>query len=446
MDSTLIIGAGIFGLSTAYHLALRNSPQTSKITLIDRCPAPSNPAASTDINKIVRADYSNPLYMDLGFEAISAWKSLPFFKNANVYHQTGWVMMDEKDSDLAERITRNFSDSGREEGTIVDLTVEQVRTKWGGVLKDTDCGEFGRFYFSRTAGWADAGAALGIMAEEVVRMGVDYRVAEVKRIVLGENGVRGVETGSREVYTADKVLLCTGAWTSALMSSVEDELDLGAEERVESQVTAAGVCVAHIQLTQEEREVYRQLPVFVHGGHGVLALLPHTSTTLTRPGEVIPPTASGILKFTSAASFKNTVVSHSGHSSSVPPEGSQLSVPRALQEEALDQVRARLPRLLDNGRQIDYFRICWDSISPSQQPLITRHPDTRLGNLFLAVGGSFHCWKFLPVIGKYVVNMLDGVSNGDEMDQAWAWKSGNDVGRGVHEAVVPHRELKGLSA
>lgn len=269
MASTLIIGAGVFGVSTAYHLALQSNPKTNKITIVDRCPVPSNPAASTDLNKIVRADYSNPLYMDLGFEAITAWKSLPFLKDAGVYHQTGWIMMDEKESDLAERITKNFRDS-RREGGIADLTEEEVRTRWGGVLQDTDCTEFGRYYSSATAGWADAGAALGIMAEEAVKMGVEYRVAEVKRLILGGNGVRGVETESGEIYTADRVLLCTGAWTSALMSSVEDELDLPTGERIENQVTAAGVCVSHIQLTEEERAVYGQLPVFVYGGHGVL--------------------------------------------------------------------------------------------------------------------------------------------------------------------------------
>lgn len=162
---------------------------------------------------------------------------------------------------------------------------------------------------------------------------------------------------------------------------------------------------------------------------------------LTRPGEVIPPAASGVLKFTNATSFKNTVVTLTGHLISVPPLDSQLAVPRYLQEESLQQIRARLPRVLDNGRQVDYFRLCWDSVSPNQQPLITRHPDARLGNLYLAVGGSFHCWKFLPVIGRYVANVLDGVSNGSEKDEAWQWKRTAQTARGVHEKVMPQREL-----
>lgn len=163
---------------------------------------------------------------------------------------------------------------------------------------------------------------------------------------------------------------------------------------------------------------------------------------LTCTGEVIPPNDSGIFKFTNATSFKNTIVTPTGHSISVPPAGSQLSVSRRLQDEATDQVLARFPQVLED-RQVDYFRLCWDSISRNQQPLITQHPDARLHNLYLAIGGSFHCWKFLPTIGKYVVNVLDGVSNGPEKDESWAWKNGtNQEERGVHEKIVPRRDLK----
>lgn len=267
MPTTLIVGAGIFGLSTAYHLALQDPDNASSITILDRCPAPSTPAASTDLNKIVRADYSNPLYMDLGFEALDAWTQLPFFREENVFRRTGWVAMDEEGSDLAERIRGNFRACGRDDG-IVDLSEEDVRTRWDGLLDKSKLGEFARFYFNPTAGWADAGAAVRIMADEVVKMGVKYQIGEAKRILLASNGVLEVQVEDGGVCTADRVLLSTGAWTSALMSPLEGELGMTEEERIENQVTAAGVCVAHIQLSESEREVYGQLPVLVYGGHG----------------------------------------------------------------------------------------------------------------------------------------------------------------------------------
>lgn len=59
------------------------------------------------------------------------------------------------------------------------------------------------------------------------------------------------------------------------------------------------------------------------------------------------------------------------------------------------------------------------------------------------MGGSFHSFKFLPTIGRYVVNVLEGVGNGEEKDGVWGWKGkGSREGRGAHEKVVPRRELR----
>ncbi len=38
--------------------------------------------------------------------------------------------------------------------------------------------------------------------------------------------------------------------------------------------------------------------------------------------------------------------------------------------------------------------------------MITPHP--ACGDLYMATCGSFHGFKFFPVLGKYVVQMLDG--------------------------------------
>ncbi|OJJ55847.1 hypothetical protein ASPSYDRAFT_157516 [Aspergillus sydowii CBS 593.65] len=427
-DTILIVGAGIFGVSTAYHLA-QQATDPSRIILLDRAAPPSNNAlaASSDINKIIRADYSNQLYMELGFEAIEAWKSLSFFHDAGVYHQSGWIAMDEKGSDTPQRIRENFRNSSHNhDAALTDMTEDEVRRAWGGVLNRTDCTPFGSYYFNQSAGWADAGKALQLMLQEAIKLGIRYESGEANRIVLSTDGgaVQGVETEAGNVLRAAKVVLATGAWTSKLLYSLEDSLHIERAARVEQQVSAAGVCVAHFQLSHEERELYSKLPVFVYGGQG----------------EVIPPTSTGILKFTSTTSFRNTVRTATGHEISIPVED-QFDAPRGLQEDSIAAVNVRIPQLTDHGRKPDYYRLCWDSISASQHPLISRHPDSRLANLYFAVGGSFHCYKFLPTIGKYVANVLQGVSNGPEKDKAWSWKSSGESERGVHESLVPQKEF-----
>jgi sarcosine oxidase/L-pipecolate oxidase len=160
---------------------------------------------------------------------------------------------------------------------------------------------------------------------------------------------------------------------------------------------------------------------------------------------VIPPTKDRLFKFTNAFTFKNTVTTSSGHRISTPPDQDQSIVSDKLKAESIDIIRQRIPQLLEDDRQVDFWRLCWDSISPDQNQLITRHPHPKLSNLYLAVGGSFHSWKFLPIIGKYVMKILTNETNGKEKDAAWAWKTKDMLGaRGAHEKAIPKRELKDL--
>jgi len=69
--SVLIVGAGEFGAGTALSL-LKTGNYT--VTMIDRAPElPALDAASTDINKVVRWDYSDKDYAKLAREAIDVW-------------------------------------------------------------------------------------------------------------------------------------------------------------------------------------------------------------------------------------------------------------------------------------------------------------------------------------------------------------------------------------
>jgi FAD dependent oxidoreductase len=61
--SVLILGAGCFGLATAYHLV---SNGYSNVTVLDKADTvPSRFSAGFDLNKVVRAEYHDPFYTEL---------------------------------------------------------------------------------------------------------------------------------------------------------------------------------------------------------------------------------------------------------------------------------------------------------------------------------------------------------------------------------------------
>jgi sarcosine oxidase/L-pipecolate oxidase len=78
-----------------------------------------------------------------------------------------------------------------------------------------------------------------------------------------------------------------------------------------------------------------------------------------------------------------------------------------------------------------------DAITPSQDLIIGEHPHSK--HLYIASGGSFHSWKFLPIIGKYAVQMTEGTLS-PELAKVWAWDR-EDKGS-AHERLLPHREMK----
>ena len=193
----LIVGAGIFGASTAFHLG--NSSPSSKITLIDRTPAPPKHAASTDINKIVRADYTSRFYMDLAYEAMQAWATWPQLKP--YYHRTGWINLNEVGSDIGQRVRENFRQRGHDPTSDFDLA--QLRRSFGGIYAHADLQDFDSAYWNPEAGWCDAASATAEIIKSSVQRGVNYVAADVKMLVRNpDGGLSGIVTSDGALFRA----------------------------------------------------------------------------------------------------------------------------------------------------------------------------------------------------------------------------------------------------
>jgi len=80
-----------------------------------------------------------------------------------------------------------------------------------------------------------------------------------------------------------------------------------------------------------------------------------------------------------------------------------------------------------------------DAITPNQDFVITSHP--HCDNLFIATAGSFHGWKFLPTIGSYVVDLLDGKLD-PALVKRWAWDRDNEGA--AHGRLLPKLEMRDM--
>ncbi len=258
--SYLIIGAGVFGVSTAYHL-IKKYPEAS-VTLVDRdaYDADSRVAASWDWNKVVRADYDDIVYCQLGIEAQDVFRSDPLWKP--YFHETGIYWMCR--SEYAQDVIDNYKKLGRK-AELSAVPVEEARKLYGGLFEEADYAGVKEVLVNKTSGWAAAGDCLRAVTRKVLELGVRYVTAEVATLQFdGRGRCSGLKTASGESLKASHVILATGAFTPKLLelSAKSSGLkDLPAGPRI----LAGGITTGMTKLDDKSYESFAAMPVGVQG-------------------------------------------------------------------------------------------------------------------------------------------------------------------------------------
>ena len=267
-DSYLILGAGVFGASTALHL-IRKYPDAS-IRLVDREPFPCQVAASWDWSKVIRADYTDILYMEKAIEAKQAWKWDPLFKD--FYHESGifWI----SSTNMAPTIAQNFERlQARDDFRVAPL--EEAIHLHGDVFKDADYSGVSQVLINNSSGWAEAKKALKHVIEAAVNAGVKYSVADVSSLLFDDEGAcTGIRSTTGEAFTATKTILCTGAGTAKLIADSAPERE---DIQVGDRLVAAAICTGIVELTPDAARNLSKAPVCVQD------LLPGRGSSYLKP-------------------------------------------------------------------------------------------------------------------------------------------------------------------
>lgn len=258
--SYLIVGAGVFGVSAAYHL-IQKFPDAS-ITLVDRdaFDAESRVAASWDWNKVVRADYDDLVYCRMGIESQDVFKSDPLWKP--YFHETGiyWTCR----NSYAQEVIDNYAKLGRK-ADLAAVPVEEAKKMFGGLFDEADYSGVQEVLVNKTSGWAAAGDCLVAVTREAIKLGVKYVTAEVASLQFDQSGkCRGLRTSAGEFLTASHTVLCTGAYTPKL-------LELSAEAsgkdsiRADGRIVAGGITTGMTKLDEPTYAQFAAMPVGVQG-------------------------------------------------------------------------------------------------------------------------------------------------------------------------------------
>ncbi|GAP86771.1 putative FAD dependent oxidoreductase [Rosellinia necatrix] len=405
-DSYLIVGAGVFGVSTAFTL-IQKYPNAS-VTLVDRdaYDAESRVAASWDWNKVVRADYDDIIYCELALEAQDVFKSDPLWKP--YFHETGliWTCRD----DYAKSVIENYKRLGRK-ADIKAVTVEEARKLYGGLFEEADYTGVTEVLINPTGGWGAAGDSLRAITRRAIELGVKYEVAEVATLLLDKKGkCSGIKTRMGRAIKATHTIICAGAYTPTLLeySAVNSGLpNIAAGFRL----LAGGITTGMAKLDDDSHAVFGSMPVAFQGYR------PEQGPFI---GSLPPTPDSREMKWWGQTIFKNTREILPGHWVSSPPpkpDYAQWEVSKRLKEDIQYANKAFYGKKTAHWK-LDKFRICWDAFTTSSDFIISPHSASK--GLYIATGGSFHGYKFFPVIGKYIVQMLEGQLS-PQLTEKWAW-------------------------
>ncbi|KAB8215232.1 FAD dependent oxidoreductase [Aspergillus novoparasiticus] len=416
----IIVGAGVFGLSSAWWLARAGY---HNIKVLDRWPVPSPSSAGYDRNKIIRTEYPDDIYSILSQEAIQLWRDTLW---KDVFHPTGWIYGTDgsKDQDREKTFLTAVSNTHSlgDPSKIVELPnwdaafrlypglafAHDRRQAQVGIYADgrsTPKGKKPTFrgIYNGNAGWVESTNAMLILKRECERLGVEFvagesgAVVEFVRDPANPAKVVGVRTANGTIWRSEKVIVAVGAYSETLLD-------------FKGQLHASGYCVSHIRMTEEQYQRYKDLPVL----------------NIARRGYCFPPNEDRIFKI---CNLDITVVNRERWPEpscdwgvrSLPRDQAYHptdSQPRVGREKTLEFARYILPEFGD--AEIESSKVCWDVETHDDNWIVGYH-DSAPDSLFIATGGSGYTFKNLTNIGKYVVQALEGQLD-PEWKDLWRWR------------------------
>ncbi|KAG8170254.1 hypothetical protein KVR01_000999 [Diaporthe batatas] len=401
-SSILIVGAGVFGLSTALSLARNPSvPKSTTITVLDRSPQPgvfpSRDASSIDTSRIIRADYADPAYAALAAEAQEEWRRPGGCGADGRYSECGLIITTDDDpATNPKNYARSSWDNVRAlaaadpalRGKIQELPdPAAIAAAYG-----TGGGGSGRWgYINRNSGWADAERCMDWLHAQARATGrVTFVNGTAASLICSTYNrrtpeVRGVRLADGSELQAGLTVLAAGAWTPSLV-------DLG------GRAVATGQVVAYVDLTPSEQASLEGIPTLLNLSTGYFIITPAGGTLK------VARHSYGYLNPTPTPASAGGMMSAPSTHLTSPPTTSIPESDRAALRAAMCELVPSLPAL--RTRPFRETRLCWYTDTVDGDFIIDYHPDYR--GLFLATGGSGHGFKFLPVIGDRIAQTMLG--------------------------------------
>lgn len=356
----IVVGAGVFGTWTAYHL----QEMGARVRLVDLYGPGNSRSTSGDETRGVRSSYpGRELWCSWAAQAMERWREFDRefspAMGAPVFFTTGDVMLRDSEEGFIQGVREVWDTTGVEYEV---LTPDEVSHRWPHMVVD----DMEAALYEPAAGVVRARAACQRVAAIVQRRGAEMHIG---RATPGRSeGGRMLELeldGGPDTLSADRYVFALGPWFPVAFPEI-----MGDRIRIP---------MGHVFYWGVPPGDHR----FSHPN------MPSWNFPGVTGWPTLPPDHRGFRVRTGGRPGEN-------------PDTSVRWIPEEYMERPLTVLEERFPELLD--QPLVETRACHYESSSTRDWIIDRHPE--LENVWFAGGGSAEGFKFGPMIGELIASRV----------------------------------------
>ncbi len=353
-----VIGAGVFGVWTAYQLSLNGAA----VLLVDAYGPGNSRASSGGESRIIRLGYgSDEIYSRSAQRSFVLWHRLSQKVNQVIFEPTGvlWLAREhdpycEATLTTLELINANYEKLDHDELVRRFPQLNLTPVAWGILEPD--------------AGVLLARRAVQAAAAHALASGVEYREEAIAPPKAVSGKLKSIQTISGKEIVADRFVFACGPWLPKLFPELLADL---------------------IHVTRQEVFFFGVPPGDGMFGRGALP-------TWVDFNDLVygMPNLDG----------RGLKVAIDAHGPEFDPDSGERVVSASGLKAVREYLAQRIPRLVD--APVTETRVCQYENTANGDFLIDRHPEFE--NVWLVGGGSGHGFKHGPAVGEYLAGLISG--------------------------------------